>query len=97
MATLRTYKCNNCGYTVQTEPVGFYALMSGMYYNFKCKKCKTIVSLSSKEIYEMCYSPRCPECNEENCLSTWNPIEGHCPKCNGEMEVDKSAGICMAD
>jgi len=97
MAEFRTYKCKKCGSSVQTEPAGFYGLMSGMYYNFKCKKCKRLVTLSSKAIVEMGNQPRCPICEESQFFSTWNPIEGRCPKCDGEMEVDHSEGIIMAD
>ena len=97
MASWLTYKCKKCGYSVHTEPQGFYGLMSGMYYNFKCKNCKKIVALSADDIKTMGYQPRCPECGKEDCLSTWNPIEGHCPKCNGEMEKDKSAHMILAD
>ena len=57
MAQLRIYKCEKCGYTVRTEPQGFYGLMSGMYYNFKCSNCKRIIKLglSGKGIL-----PNCP-------------------------------------
>ena len=96
MAQFRIYKCRKCGYKVQTEPQGFYALMSGQYYNFKCKKCKTIVSLTADEIAQMGYSPQCPACGNFNHLSTWNPIEGECPKCNGTM-VRLKGPIIMAD
>lgn len=97
MASWLTYKCKECGFTVETESRGFYALMSGMYYNFKCSKCKKIVAISANELKMMGYSPRCPQCGKENGLSTWNPIDGSCPKCNGEMEIDKSAGMTLAD
>ena len=97
MATFRTYKCKKCGFTVETESAGYYALMSGMYFNFKCRKCKRIVSISSEDINILGYSLVCPECNNTDCLSTWNPIEGHCPQCNGEMELDKNGGIILAD
>ena len=97
MASWLTYKCKKCGYSVQTEPQGFYALMSGMYYNFKCSNCKKIVAISANELKEMSYSPRCPQCGKEDGLSTWNPLEGHCPKCNGKMEIDKTSCMIMAD
>ena len=72
MATWQLYKCNKCGYEVRTEPQGFYALMSGQYYNFKCKKCKEIVSLSSKDIGEMGYFPKCPKCGEDDKSERYN-------------------------
>lgn len=68
------------------EPCGHYGLMSGEYYNFSCHKCKSIVSLSAVDLSKMGYFPRCPECGEDGGLRTWNPEEGHCPKCNALME-----------
>jgi DNA-directed RNA polymerase subunit RPC12/RpoP len=97
MATFSVFKCKKCGYSVHTESQGHYALMSGEYYNFKCNKCKEIVSISSSSLAQEMYGVRCPKCGERDHLYTWNPLEGHCPKCNGRMEIDKFAGIIMAD
>lgn len=97
MAQWLTYKCKKCGYKVQTEPRGYYALMSGMFYNFKCSNCKSIVTIPSGGLSRDGELPKCPNCNETSGLSTWNPIEGHCPKCDGEMEVDRLYGVIMAD
>lgn len=85
MAEWHVYRCRKCGYEVHTEPQGFYALFSGQYYNFKCKKCKNIVSISSSELERMSYRPQCPECGDTKHLSTWNPIDGKCPKCGVKM------------
>ena len=49
MATLRTYRCK-CGYEVQTEPTGHYGLFAGEFYNFRCAKCKEIISISADEL-----------------------------------------------
>ena len=95
MATLRTYRCKSCGYEVQAEPEGHFALMSGEYYMFSCKDCKEIVEISAHSLSQMNYAVHCPECHGEN-LSTWNPIEGHCPKCGGPLEEDPDE-IIMAD
>lgn len=97
MADFREYKCKKCGYRVRTEPKGHYALMTGEYYNFICNKCKEIVSISSSSLAQEMYGVRCPKCAVRNHLYTWNPLEGHCPKCNGRMEIDKFAGIFMED
>ena len=97
MARWITYKCKKCGYAVKTEPQGFYGLMSGMYYNFKCNNCKRIVEITPGGLAEMGYLPECPNCHKTHCLSTWNPIEGKCPECDGEMEADMSCGVWMAD
>lgn len=97
MAQFKTYRCTKCGYEVQTEPKGHYALMSGAYYNFKCAKCKEIVALSAEQLAEQRYFIQCPECGKSDCLSTWNPIEGHCPKCGSQMKEDKNAFTIMAD
>lgn len=82
--SLIIYKCKKCGYSLRSAPEGFFKLSNSVYYNFKCKKCKTIVSLCSKDISEM--SLYCPKCEDYHCLSFWNPIEGRCPKCHGMME-----------
>lgn len=95
MAQFRTYKCQGCGQEVHSEPQGHYALMSGEYYQFSCKDCKEIVSISAREIAEMEYAVCCPECGSKE-LSTWNPIEGRCPKCGFSFKV-VPAPILMAD
>ena len=97
MARLFVFKCKDCGHEVWADPRGFHALMTGQYYQFKCDKCKEIVSISAQNLAEMGYNPHCPECNaDEEHLSTWNPVEGRCPKCNGEMEL-KDNSVIMAD
>ena len=65
MATLRTYRCE-CGYEVQTEPTGHYGLFSGEYYNFRCAKCKEIISISADDLASQRYLPKCPKCGAEN-------------------------------
>ena len=87
------YKCKRCGYIVQTNWQGFFKLSSGVYYNFKCKNCKSVVSIHSRDIVKMGYLPHCPQCDDTHYFSFWNPIEGSCPKCNGKMELDKSVGM----
>jgi hypothetical protein len=41
--------------------------------------------------------PQCPYCHESSGLSTWNPIEGHCPVCDGEMELFSPYFFANAD
>ena len=97
MARFFVYKCKECGHEVWAEPQGHYGLFSGEYYQFKCDKCKEIVSISAQDLAEKGYDPHCPECDAGNeHLFTWNPIEGRCPKCNGEMER-KDDSVIMAD
>ena len=93
MADMHIYKCKKCGYEVHTEPQGFYGLFSGQYYNFKCKKCKNIVKLSADDLESMSYFPRCPKCGDDRNLSTWNPIDGKCPKCGVKM-LDTGVRYC---
>ena len=94
MAHWTTFKCKNCGYKIQTEPRGFYGLMSGMFYNFKCSNCKRIIKMGIGGNGEL---PKCPYCHETSGLSTWNPIEGHCPQCDGKMKLFSPFWICCAD
>ena len=95
MAEFHTYRCKGCGHEVQSEPAGHYALMSGQYYNFSCKKCKEIVSLSGHQLSQMGYSVHCPECSSDE-IATWNPVEGRCPKCGAQFE-EVPGMIIMAD
>ena len=96
MATLRTYRCK-CGYEVRTEPTGHYGLFAGEFYNFRCAKCKEIISISADELARQRYFPTCPKCGAENeDIHNWNPIEGHCPKCGKKMQ-EVPGMIIMAD
>lgn len=96
MATFRTYRCNQCGYSVQTEPSGKYALMSGPYTNYACGYCHEVVSVLDWDI-DNPNQVKCPECNHDDKMSVWNPIKCKCPKCSGKMNLDKSGLIIMAD
>lgn len=95
MASLRFYKCCNCNYNIATDPRGFYSIMSGMLYEFKCSKCKAIVHIHSTEFGK--YGACCPRCGNQEYLSTWNPIEGKCPKCGGTMKTDNSMETLQVD
>ena len=79
---------------VYTEPQGHYSLMSGRHYNFSCSNCKEIVSVPEESISPQGVTVRCPQCDHS--LSTWNPVDGHCPRCNGEMEVSNDL-VVLAD
>lgn len=95
MAQLSTYKCKRCGYDVMAEPLGHYSLMSGEYYNFRCYKCRDIVSLSAKEIYAAGYDVKCPVCGSDK-IACWSPLNGKCPVCDGEIEEILGC-VMMAD
>lgn len=89
MAELHTYKCKHCGYEVNANPAGYDALMSGVFINFRCNHCKQIVNIRPMDIHG--YNITCLECGED-VASTWNPVDGKCPKCNHKME---KTGISM--
>jgi len=95
MATWKVYKCKDCGYNIATEPQGHYVLMSGEYYNFRCAKCKEIVSINIKDSDFM---PTCPECGAANkYLYAWSAKNGKCPKCGGEMKASRGGVVINAD
>lgn len=96
MATFRTYRCKRCGYSVQTEPSGKYALMSGPYTNFACGHCHKVVSVSDWVIEDP-GKVKCPECGKDGKITPWNPIKCSCPRCGGKMSVQKNGLIIMAD
>lgn len=96
MADLTLYKCSKCGYSVYTEPQGHYALLSGRHYNFSCNHCKEIVSVSAHSLSTQGFTIYCPNCDTDGSLSTWNPVDGHCPRCKGKMEVSDDL-VILAD
>lgn len=91
MATLYRYRCEDCGYQVDTDPRGHYSLFRGEIYVFRCNCCDEIVGIKGKTIGEHRYSPKCPRCDSDgDSLYSWNPVDGKCPKCAGEMVRDNS-------
>lgn len=92
MATIHTYICPDCGYKVHTNPAGYDALMSGMFFNFRCGHCKEIVSIHASSLNG--YWVDCPKCGKR-VTSNWNPIDGGCPKCGSKMK--DTGDIIMAD
>lgn len=95
MATWRSYRCTKCSYEVNTEPSGQYVLMSGVYYNYLCPKCKKIVSVKRDAVSSLKEKPKCPDCGSE-LITKWDPVHGRCPKCSGKMKV-VSGTLIMAD
>ena len=93
MGRLFEYKCKGCGYSVNANPKGHDAIMSGELYTYLCADCN--------EIVDVCYpygkkpeNITCPECGSEK-LTKWNPNTGKCPKCERKME--KSDIVLMVD
>lgn len=80
MATLRGYKCTKCGYVVMADASVYEAFMFVTNYY-----------LPLQEQY-----PICPRCGRMDGLRTWNPVEGHCPKC-GESKLSEKGKLIMAD
>lgn len=84
MATYYTYRCSHVG-----NKAGFDGIMAGLVVDFKCGHCKEIVSVL---MHDNMFYVDCPFC-KRRVVSTWNPIDGHCPKCGGKME--EVEGSCM--
>ena len=98
MAKLNAYKCKKCGYSVDSTSLGHYTLMAGEAYNFKCGNCKEVVEVLYSSISDEAYGgPCCPNCGKRDMLAMWNPVEGRCPKCGGEMEIDEDAPVLLVD
>lgn len=95
MASLRKYRCKKCGYEIDAPERGYDTWFSGTYFYFKCKDCKNIYRRNIQEWNSISenmnffdritiYSKvkRCPLCESYENQFLWNPIEGHCPKCD---------------
>lgn len=98
MAEYIGYRCKQCGHKVTASPQGFGILRLSATLFFKCEKCQEIVTYSTTELGDRgrCLLT-CPKCKAFHSLSTWNPIEGHSPKCDGEMEQDPDGPFILAD
>lgn len=97
MAQIIAYKCKQCNHKVQASPNGFDTTMTNTWFYFKCEECQEIVTLDIEEIVDQHGILTCPNCHNIATLSSWNPIEGHCPKCGGEMEQDPDGPFILAD
>lgn len=87
MAEFYEYHCKQCGHKEIAPEGGFAIKRATTSFYFKCKACKEIISYSTEEIAEKQLSLICcPKCRALHSLITWNPVEGRCPKCGGEME-----------
>lgn len=95
MAELHQYTCS-CGHEVWADKRGYFPLMSGMIVQFRCKKCKDIVDVRADQLNDGFPFVKCPECGDEHTLSTWNPVDGMCPKC-GKEKMKDSGVVMMAD
>lgn len=91
MATLRGCKCTKCGYVVMADASVYEAFMFVTNYYFFCSHCNDIVKVPLQEQY-----PICPKCGRMDGLRTWNPVEGHCPKC-GKSKLSEKGKLIMAD
>ncbi len=89
MAAYHTYRCSCCSYEHVGNGAGFDGIMAGLVVDFKCDHCKEIVSVL---MHDHMFYVDCPNCRKR-VVSTWNPIDGHCPKCGGKME--EVEGSCM--
>ncbi len=112
MGTWYTFKCNKCGYEVQTSgghACGFLDVVD----TYICEACKEIVDVSvgeygktfpkeeiiSKKIksaYDLDFYV-CPECGSDKNLIKWNNSKRPCPRCDGKMEKDADGEIVMWD
>ncbi|MCC8038458.1 MAG: hypothetical protein LIP02_10085 [Bacteroidales bacterium] len=92
MATYFTYRCAQCGYEHEGNPAGFDGIMAGLVVDFYCEHCKEIVDAL---MHDHMYWVDCPKCGKR-VTRTWNPIDGHCPKCGGKMEEVPGA-VILAD
>ncbi|MCM1066876.1 MAG: hypothetical protein NC418_04785 [Muribaculaceae bacterium] len=95
MAQLVLYRCKNCGYEVASEPYGHFATMQGEFYNFRCYSCREIVVFSALELAKANKDIlKCPDCGGQE-LACWSPLNGKCPKCDGELEQEQGYAMMV--
>jgi len=111
MGISKTYTCDNCGYSVLTSAGldwGFFAVTD----TYKCLECEEIVDVpvgsDGKKIFKKDLRAQglldenhskfyiCPRCSSEK-LKKWNKRTRPCPKCNSQMNWDKTKGIVLWD
>ena len=113
MGQSRTYKCNQCGYSVLTSgglDYGFVAVTN----TYICKSCKEVVDVTigkhgkvfkkseiaakaKDDFFDMSYYV-CPQCESGKHLIKWSKTKRPCPKCDeGKMDVDPKGDMIMWD
>ncbi|MCJ2376909.1 hypothetical protein LNL84_08675 [Vibrio sp. ZSDZ34] len=88
MATLRAYKCQDCGLTA-TVSGGEDALFSGPTNTFYCKSCETLQDIVLPLVRPSLDAPienNCSSCNSTH-LVEWSSLKP-CPRCNGSLALD---------
>ena len=87
MATIYSYKCKKCGWSIKTSPLEKDYTMMGGFATFVCKECKEVFDCDFYNGHENDIDTKCPKCGSEDTIS-WKP-NNKCPKCGGKMEKDK--------
>lgn len=90
MATLRPYKCIDCGLMANISG-GPDRLFSGSTSTCYCQKCEALYDiLTPLELAFIDSSPdkKCPNCHSTQ-LVVWSNNEP-CPRCGGNLEIDAS-------
>ena len=112
MGQKSTYKCSACDYSVMTSAGLDYGMLAVVETHI-CKNCRIIVDICvgeygkvfSREELEMHSDKnnpefdyyKCPICGDDKALVKWDKRKRPCPKCDGTMKIDKSAGEILWD
>ena len=105
MGAYFTFKCD-CGYSAHVSGMpdsGFFA----MTITVTCDDCKEIgdITIETKDEKRKDNIGKCRECGGTN-LRGWGQKDRYdegegenydCPKCEGQMSIDESAGVTMWD
>jgi rubrerythrin len=93
MAELHLYRCEKCGWEIESPNDGADFLMDGLLAYYVCNDCKHVFgkSYALGTVFEG--TEQCPICKGHN-TKEWKPSDG-CPKCGGKMI--KQGLSCLMD
>lgn len=112
MGTKYTFKCNKCGYSVESSGGNDYGYWATIETHI-CNSCNNLVDILVGE-YGKTYSKDyvlknianlregsdfyvCTQCGSKDQLELWDTQRRPCPKCDGLMEINNDGQILLWD